>query len=353
MPVYYRTFPGNMPDSRSLETILLDLNHAGFKDVILITDRGFEKIRNLEKYILQGQAMIMCTKVQQKYVLEKILSFGEFNTRPEGMEIDSDMRLYYQQFDVDYDVEDTVAGGSVKKSDRLKVNLYFDVIRRGEELMNLEIDIKLQRAQLEALMREGAVLDDDVVLKQVFCYFKISYDSVGRVIKSYVVDEKKVCKARQTSGFFAIMSHKLDMGAMDVLCVYRLRDEQEKYFMMMKSQMGGGRHRVWSEEGEVGRLFVLFVSLVLGSYLRFVWRSSDLKGVFLSSLEVLDEMRSIRCIERVGEVDFVTPFVGGQLDICDVFGFEVPKGCLPDYVSRKKSAKFRGRSRKNVIERDL
>jgi hypothetical protein len=353
MPVYYRTFPGNIPDSRSLETILLDLNHAGFKDVILITDRGFEKIRNLEKYILQGQAMIMCTKVQQKYVLEKILSFGEFNTRPEGMEIDSDMRLYFQQFDIDYAVESAaVVGGGVKKSDRLKLNLYFDVIRRGEELMNLEIDIKLQRVQLEAFMREGAVLDDDVSLKQSFCYFKIGYDPVDRVIRSFVVDEKKVGKARLTSGFFAIMSHKLDMGAMEVLCAYRLRDEQEKYFMMMKSQMGGACQRVWSEEGKTGRLFVLFVSLVLGSYLRFVWRSSCLRGVFSSSLEVLDEMRSIRCIEHVGEVGFITPFVGGQLDICGAFGFEVPKGCLPDYVSRKKGVKRRGRSRKNDIERD-
>jgi hypothetical protein len=136
MPVYYRTFPGNMLDSRSLETILLDLNHAGFKDVVLITDRGYEKLRNLEKYILQGQAMIMCTKVQQKYVLDKILAFGEFNTRPNGMEIDKDMRLYYQQYDIEYDVEST--GGSVKKSDRLKLNLYFDPIRRGEELLNLD-----------------------------------------------------------------------------------------------------------------------------------------------------------------------------------------------------------------------
>ncbi|HBX88884.1 MAG TPA: hypothetical protein DEG09_09765, partial [Marinilabiliaceae bacterium] len=47
-------------DSRSLETILTDLEHAGFSDIILVTDRGYEKIRNLEKYILKGQAMIMC-----------------------------------------------------------------------------------------------------------------------------------------------------------------------------------------------------------------------------------------------------------------------------------------------------
>jgi len=32
VPVFYRTFPGNTPDSRSLETILLDLEHAGFSD---------------------------------------------------------------------------------------------------------------------------------------------------------------------------------------------------------------------------------------------------------------------------------------------------------------------------------
>ena len=34
MPVYYRTFSGNMPDSRSLPVILADMDHAGFKDVI-------------------------------------------------------------------------------------------------------------------------------------------------------------------------------------------------------------------------------------------------------------------------------------------------------------------------------
>jgi hypothetical protein len=36
MPIYYRTFPGNMPDSRSLGVILADLEHAGFKDLILV-----------------------------------------------------------------------------------------------------------------------------------------------------------------------------------------------------------------------------------------------------------------------------------------------------------------------------
>jgi hypothetical protein len=350
MPIYYRSFPGNMLDSRSLETILLDLSHAGFKDVILITDRGYEKIRNLEKYILQGQAMIMCTKVQQKYVLTKILEFGEFGARPDGMEIDRDMRLYYQQYDIEYNVEST--GGSVKKSDRLKLNLYFDVIRKGEELMNLEIDIKKQSEQLETLMQEKAVLDDDKTLKCMYNYFKISYDPMDRTIKSYALNCKKVEKAEQTSGFFAITTHKLDMAAMEVLQTYRLRDEQEKCFQQMKSQMDGARQRNWSEEGKTGRQFIQFVSLILSSYSRYIWRSTDLKDMFSSTLEVLDEMRSIRCIEHTGKAKFTTPFVGNQLDICDVFGFKIPEGCSPDYVPKQKGAKRRGRPRKNVVEWD-
>jgi hypothetical protein len=36
MPVYYRTFPGNMPDVRSLDVILTDLEHAGFKELVLV-----------------------------------------------------------------------------------------------------------------------------------------------------------------------------------------------------------------------------------------------------------------------------------------------------------------------------
>jgi transposase len=350
MPVYYRTFPGNMLDSRSLETILLDLGHAGFKDVVLITDRGYEKIRNLEKYILQDQAMVMCTKVQQKYVLDKIIAFGTWGARPDGMDVDRDTRLYYRQYDIEYNLESK--GKSVKKSNRLKLNLYFDAVRRSEELTNLEIEIKTQREQLESIKQEKASLDDDATLKHVYSYFKICYDKTTRMIDSFELDEKKVEKASRTSGFFAITTHKLDMDAIETLHIYRLRDEQEKYFQQMKSQMEGDRQRNWSEEGKTGRLLIQFVALILSSYARYIWRSTDLKELFSSSLEVLDEMRPIRCIEHTGKAKFISPFVGGQIDICNAFGFDIPEGCSPDYVSKRKNTKRRGRPRKKEVERN-
>lgn len=350
-PVYNRTFPGNMPDSRSLETILTDLEHAGFHDVILVTDRGYEKIRNLEKCILKNQAMIMCTKVQQKQVLSKIEALGEFGTRPESMTIDVESRLYYQQHEVDYEVQST--GKAIKKSDRLRLNLYFDPVRRSEELLQLDIDIQEQRASLEELRRKGES-DDEATLRKNHCYFEISINTATRAVESFSLDEAKVARARKTSGFFSIMTHKLNLSAMQTFDAYHLRDEQEKYFQQMKDQMGADRQKNWSEEGKTGRLFILYVALVIGCYMRHIWKSTDLRKRFSSSLEVLDEMRSIRCIEHTHKAKFITPFVGDQLAICSAFGLEVPAGCSPDYVSRQTLKRKRGRPRKNkVVERDL
>jgi hypothetical protein len=351
MPVYYRTFPGNMPDSRSLGIILTDLEHAGFKDLILITDRGYETLRNLETYILRGQSMIMCAKTGQKEVAKVIQGLGEFGARPDGMAVDPDARLYYRQYDIDYEVESI--GTTAKASDRLKLNLYFDPIRRGLELMELDIGLALQESALNELLKSKSALGDDATIKRDYCYYEVSYDPTTRVIQSFELNGKKVAKARNFSGFFSIMTHGVDFDAMKAFRTYRLRDEQEKYFQQMKDQMMSDRQRNWSEEGKTGRLFILFVSLILSSYVRYIWKSTKLYDEFSSSLDIVDEMRTVRCVEHTNRSKMITPFVGAQVDICKAFDLEIPKGCAPTYTSRQKIKRKRGRPPKKTIERDL
>jgi transposase len=350
MPIYYRTFPGNMPDSRSLETILMDLEHAGFKDLVLITDRGYESMRNLEKYILRGQSMVMCTKTGQKDVSKAIRELGEFGTRPDDMVVDAEAKIYHKQYDIDYEVKST--GEATKMSDRLKLNLYFDPVRRGLELMELDIALSFQEAVLSEFMESKDALGDDTSIKREYRYYKVTFDPTTREIESFERDEKKIAKARSLSGFFAVMTHGVDFGAMDTFRAYRLRDEQEKYFQQMKDQMMSDRQRVWSEEGKTGRLFILFVSLILSSYVRHIWKTTRLHKLFPSSLDILDEMRPIRMIEHTNRTKAITPFVGRQIDICEEFGFDIPEGCAPAYVSRKQAERKRGRPPKKAVELD-
>ena len=316
MPVYYRTFPGNMPDSRMLSVIFADLEHAGFKDLVLITDRGFETLDNLEKYILRGQSMIMCTKTSQKIVLNAIRGLGEFGARPEEMEVDPEERIYYRQFDINYEIK--VAEDSVKKADRMKLNLFFDPVRRSLELMDLDIALKFQKESLAKFMEYKDIPCDVKTVKRDHSYHKVTFDSASKTIKSFALDEKKVAKARNLSGFFSIMTHGVDFDSQKTLLTYNLRDEQEKYFQQKKDQMMGNRQRNWSEEGKTGRLFILFVGLVLSSWMRHIWKSTRLKDLFKSSLDILDEMRSIRFIEHSNQT-MITPFVGAQLDILPSF----------------------------------
>ena len=341
-PVYYRTFPGNMPDSRSMDVILLDLEHAGFKDLVLITDRGYESLRNLEKYIQRGQSMVMCVKTGQGDVLKAIKELGDFSTRPEGMTVDPDAQIYYKQYELNYTVKSTQRA-SVKKSDRLKLNLYFDPIRRGREMMELDITMSYQEAALAELLKCKGTLGDAASIKRDYSYYKVTYDPATMAIKSYTRNEAKVEKAQRRSGFFAIMTHATDFTAMEAYNNYGLRDEQEKFFQQMKSQMVADKQRNWSEEGKTGRLFILFVSLMLSSWVRHTWKRTRLRELFSSSLEVLDEMRSIRLIEHTNRAKAITPFVGAQVDICDAFGFMIPDGCAPSYTSRKQPTRKRGR----------
>ena len=344
MPVYYRTFPGNIPDSRSVETLLTDLKHAGFPDVALLTDRGYESVQNLERYILASQKMVMCVKVNQEFVLKRIMEYGDFAGAPEQMSIDIDTQVFYRQYDIDYDVRGN--GNTVHKADRYKLNIYFDPIKRGSDISAQMTEIEMQKAALQDMLDNRLPLDDDNTVKRLYRWFNIEYDNNTRIISSFSLNEKKVAMARRTSGFYAIATLGMDLTAMQAWDLYGLRDEQEKYFQQMKSQLGFNRQRNWSEEGKTGRLFVLFVGLVLSSYVRHIWKTTNLHKQFSSTLEVLDEMRSIRCIEHTNRAKFITPFVGGQLDICEAFGFKIPEGCTPKYTSRKKSAPRRGRPSK-------
>jgi hypothetical protein len=98
-------------------------------------------------------------------------------------------------------------------------------MRRSIELTELDIALLFQKTKLEELMEKKVVFRDKKAIKKDFSYYKVTLDSDTKTLKSYEVDEKKVAKARSFSGFFSIMTHKVDFSAMKTFNTYRLRDE--------------------------------------------------------------------------------------------------------------------------------
>lgn len=342
-PVYYRIYPGNMTDSRSLKTIKKDLNDAGFKNFVLITDRGYETLDNLDYLIEDGQKLIMATKINQKFVLDKIKNYGMFNLHPESMKLDRDSKLYYEQFEFDFS---DVNKKSTTIPDRLKLNIYLNSVDRAEKLLEIELTADKQKTALEKIKTEQIALGDDESIGKDYSYYDIDLDKEKRTVNDFSFKHDKYEKHLMTAGFFANTTHKLDFDSMTANHHYKLRDEQEKYFTAMKTRLGENRQRVWSEEGKTGRSFVLFVTLIISCYFDYIHRTK-LKDKFATPNKVLACMRPIRYIEHQNTKAYITPFIGKQIDICKAFGIEIPEECAPAYAMPAQPAKKRGRPRKD------
>ena len=358
-PVYYRVFPGNMHDSQTIRIILADLKEAGFKNVTLITDRGYDSQSNLEEYILSDQKMIMCIKAGSGYALEFIKSLPSYSFVPDGFDYCAEADLYFRQVSLSHTVyrED----GTEKNSDRLRLNLYFDPVRRSMELKKIDAAQRGAHQELDSLILEKAAIADPEAFQKKHPYLHLEFETVPEknwvephgeiipipahtILKSYKCDDEAISRGKKTAGFFALLTLGKDLTAIEVLEQYKLRDEQEKYFSQMKTQMLCDRQRNSSEDGKAGRTFIQFIGLILSSYLRHIWKTTPLHEIFPTSLAILDEMRSIRCIEYPGqEAVKITSFTGKQLDICQHFGFELPKESTPAQESPAQGKKKRGR----------
>ncbi len=352
MPIYYKELPGNMPDSRTVEMILAELEHAGFRNLVLITDRGYESMRNLELYIARGQKVISSVKVSQGEVLKLIKSLDMSKGFPKGMSAAKKDSVYYMQREGEYAVGGN--GDNVIEAKKYKVNLYFNPFKRAEDQMDLERATDEQCQMMdEIIASKEPVADMDDTVKR-FNLLNIKFRKNGSAA-SYTVNEEKKDVMLLTAGFFASKTFGVDFDPLQAMDNYGMRDEQEKCFGLQKGPLGQDRLRTWSEAAKHGRMFICFVGLILASYVRHVHKGNEyLRNKFDSAEDILAEMRSIRCIEHRGRLKFITPFVGAQVDICNAFGFKIPEGCAPEYVSRKKSATpKRGRPAKPKVEHQV
>lgn len=350
MPIFYLELPGNMPDSRTVELILKELEHAGFRNLILITDRGYESLKNLELYISKRQKVIASVKVGQGDVLKKIKAIDLSSGVPEGMLYDAKRGLFYSQYDCSRSVKGS--GDNVIEADRLKINLYFSVEGRAQAIKAMQNDIAGQTMEAQRLIDNGETIVDGKSLARQLDMLVLTLDDKTHKLTKFEVDREKRDMKLRTSGFFASKTIGLDLNPIQALDNYGMRDEQEKCFQLQKGPLGQDRTRCWSESAKHGRMFICFIGLILASYVRSVWESSDfLRKKFGSTESVLAEMRTIRCIEHKGRLKFVTPFVGDQVEICKAFGFDIPAGCAPTYTSKAKPATpRRGRPAKPKTE---
>lgn len=342
MPVFAMQLPGNIPDSRTLREIYTELRHAGFNRFTLLTDRGYTCESTLDILLGYGNPFVMAAKVSAKriQVLIESVESGDLS-----MVVDERSGCYCVQVPLGYFIR--TAEGNAREVKGLKANLYLDDVMRARQKRDLTLMLQRQETELKRMASALEAMDEDA--RRVFRFFDIVLDAAGR-IASFSRDEQLISRKMKGCGYFASYSYKVSGTAEDMHALYKMRDEQEKYFSQMKGLVLDGRNRAWNELSHSGRRFVSFVSLSVISSVKGIWSDLGLEKTFPTVMQMIDEMKSIRCIEHTGKAKIITPFVGKQLLVCEAFGLEVPKGCSPDKAKNFDSStgkKKRGRPPKH------
>ena len=350
-PIYYRTFGGNESDMRTLKTIISDLQALGCRDLMVIFDRGYESKENIENMIRSNQSFLVCGKTGQEPVYSSILALNyDAQGLPEEMDYSEEYKLYAYQTEIERMVQmkpDDPASVAVIK---LKVNLFLNIEERMKELIDIRETIKAEEKLLGGYRNQKVTKSELDHLKKECSYHKLSLDKKTGVL-IVIRKEDAITKAKAIAGFFSSVSYKVDGNAIDQYHLYSLRDEQEKYFEGMKDQLGFNMQRNWREDTKTGRLFILFIGLILHSEVRKTWKTK-LKKSYPSSVDVLHEMLPIRYVEYDNGTSHITGFTGAQVEICTAFGVPIPEACLSSTqkasLERKAAGRKRGRPKGSV-----
>ena len=345
-PVYEKQLPGNIPDGRTVREIYTELRHAGFGRFTLLTDRGYATESVLDLLLGYGNPFVMGAKVGVRRILDLI---GRVESGELPMVVDERSGCYCVQVPARHFVRD--GKGEPKEISGLKVNLYLDDVMRASQKRDLAVVLQRQETELERMASEKETVEDAARLRSEFPLFMIVLDGDG-CVASFHRDDRKIASRVRTCGYFASCSYKVDGDAKRMYALYKMRDEQEKYFAEMKGLADSGRNRAWNELSHCGRAFLTFVALSVLSPIKGTWSEKGLDRTFPTVMQMIDEMKSIRCVEHAGRAEYISPFVGKQLLVCQAFGLDVPDGCGPDEPKRFDSTtgkKRRGRPPKRPV----
>jgi transposase len=279
LPFYYKTLAGNIPDSKTVETILADLTDLGFDKVKLVMDRGFYSEANIVSLYKARRKFLIATKTSLVYVREKInIAFEQIHS---VNNYNHDYGLYGHTLQTEWYYKKRDGTNTQK---RMYVHIYYNVERAAEDESRL-------LARLDGLRKE--ILSKKRVDKHDKLY--TTYFDVKETDEIIVSVKDEVFKnEKRYFGYFALMS-KEPLKTWEALDLYRNKDLVEKAFGNIKERLNMRRALVSSEKSLEGKLFVQFIALIIISYINSQMKANNLYRDFTLQ-GLLDKLDIIACI---------------------------------------------------------
>ena len=291
LPFYYRKLAGNVPDVKTIQELLRELDVLGYEKIKLVMDRGYYSAENINALFKKHLKFLCGTSSALSFAKDFIREIGSRKDHYEYYNSNLELYVFTKTIAWDYEQERPYKGDVVKEERRMYLHLYFNPDKFSD-------DGKAFNRRLDTLKNEllsgHRVPEHEKDYRKYFEIKETPKKGISLTVKQGAVDA-----AHERYGFFVLISNEVK-DPVTALSLYRMRDVVEKAFWNVKERLNLRRTMTSSESSLEGKLFVEFVALI---YLSYIQKKMEEKGLFATYTlhELLDELDVIECFMEPGK----------------------------------------------------
>ena len=291
LPFYYRKLAGNVPDVKTIQELLRELDVLGYEKVKLVMDRGYYSAENINTLFKKHLKFLCGTSSALSFAKEYIREIGSRKDHYEYYNSNLELYVFTKTIAWDYEQERPYKGDVVKEERRMYLHLYFNPDKFSDD--GKTFNRKLDTLKNE-LLSGHRVPEHEKEYKKYFEIKETPKRGISLTVKQDAIDA-----AHERYGFFVLISNEVK-DPVTALSLYRMRDVVEKAFWNVKERLNLKRTMTSSESSLEGKLFVEFVALI---YLSYIQKKMEEKGLFATYTlhELLDELDVIECFMEPGK----------------------------------------------------
>ena len=318
LPFFYKKLAGNIPDVSTVKQLLKDMEFLGLKGIKLALDRGFYSERNINDLCTERLKFLMGAKLSVKLIqaeLDKhrddVRDWRNFLPDSEAFGLTVPINWIYKRTRP-YKKDEVI------EHRRMYLHFFYDSIKALEDERDFT---KLMCRLHDELLTGNRNKSHEAEYER---YFTVKTTPVrGTTI---TVKEDVVAAERRNFGYFALIGNET-LTASKALNIYRNKDVAEKAFDNVKDRLDMRRLNVASDLSLDGKLFVVFVALIITSYLHNAMKRAHLYPKYTMN-ELLDELELIERFERQGHKPRIGEVTKKQLELFAALDTKPPKSSL-------------------------
>jgi len=309
LPLLYSVHQGSISDVTTLKNISAKLESLNLKKITLVLDRGFYSKENILEMHNSFENFIIPMPFSTKVSLE-LLEVCKNITSPKNLFYHNKKAIFYYKHKFEI------------KGKEVYSHLFFDEERRSRELSKFmsrisEIEDDLQKIEFKTI-------------EEANIYLKENYRNEARYFTTYPLkDTIKCCRDNENMtqtidrmGKMILLT-KQDMDKEKVLNLYKDRESVEHCFDILKNEMNHNRLRVKSRKAMEGRLFLVFMGIIVRKYIANVMKEKNLYKK-MTYKEMLLELRKLKSIKLVNNKTHLSEISRKQKMILKAFGVKIP-----------------------------